>query len=142
MNEQVKNDIFKLVNSSRDAIACSVDETGFPNAKTMFVRAHEDLRTFWFSSNVSAERTKSWQEDSKACIYFLDSEAIHGLMLIGEMEVCTDDETKKAYWQPGDIMYYSQGPTDPDYCMLKFTADKGNYWGAGKHVFNAAEIKE
>lgn len=25
-------------------------------------------------------------------------------------------------------MYYSRGVTDPDYCVLKFTAEKGRYY--------------
>jgi general stress protein 26 len=31
-------------------------------------------------------------------------------------------------WQKGDIIYYSQGVTDPDYCVLKFTAIEGRYY--------------
>ena len=38
MNNQNKQDIIKLVENSRDAIVCSIDENGFPNAKTMFRR--------------------------------------------------------------------------------------------------------
>ncbi len=28
----------------------------------------------------------------------------------------------------GDTMYYKKGVTDPDYCVLKFTAIKGRYY--------------
>lgn len=28
-------------------------------------------------------------------------------------------------WRAGDTLYYRQGVTDPDYCVLKFTAVKG-----------------
>ena len=63
MNEQVKNDIIRLVEDSRDVIACSIDEK-----------------------------------------------------------------------------YYPLGPTDPDYCILRFTADKGNYWGLQKHLFSVDTI--
>jgi hypothetical protein len=33
MEERVKTEAAKLVSGSRDAIVCSVDENGFPNAK-------------------------------------------------------------------------------------------------------------
>ena len=46
-------------------------------------------------------------------------------MLVGRMEVSQDIELKKALWHDGDTMYYKQGVTDPDYCVLKFTAQKG-----------------
>ena len=28
----------------------------------------------------------------------------------------------------GDAMYYPRGVTDPDYCVLKFTAERGRYY--------------
>jgi hypothetical protein len=57
-------------------------------------------------------------------------------MLTGNMQVCTDSETKLAFWKQGDEQYYPLGPTDPDYCMLKFVAVKGNYYFYGlKEMF-------
>ena len=141
MNEQIRQDIIKLVANSRDAMACSIDENGFPNAKTMFRRENEGLHTFWFSSNTSAIRTGQWLHQPKACIYFVDAEDFHGLMLTGLMQVCTDNETKLRFWMEGDEQYYPLGPTDPDYCILRFTAEKGNYYhGLQKLLFNVDEI--
>ncbi|QHQ60763.1 pyridoxamine 5'-phosphate oxidase family protein [Anaerocolumna sedimenticola] len=142
MNEQVKKDILKLVEESRDVIVCSVTENGYPNAKSMFKAKQEGLKTFWFSTNVSAARTGQWLKKPNACIYFLDSENIHGLMLTGQMKVYMDNETKQAFWKPGDERYYPLGPTDPDYCMLKFTATEGNYWGQQKYLFNVDSVEE
>ncbi len=140
ITKEVLDSILEQVDKTRDVIVCSMDEAGFPNAKAMFLRSHEGLHTFWFSTNVSASRTKRFLENPKACIYFLDSEPIHGLMLTGEMKVYMDNEMKQAFWEPSDIMYYHQGPTDPDYCMMSFTADKANYWGGGKYEFDPASL--
>ena len=41
------------------------------------------------------------------------------------MQVLCDDEIKKEMWRTGDTMFYKKGVTDPDYCVLKFTAEKG-----------------
>jgi general stress protein 26 len=49
-------------------------------------------------------------------------------MLTGKMEVLTDQKTKDMIWRTGDKMFYKQGVTDPDYCVLKFTAKKGRYY--------------
>jgi general stress protein 26 len=46
-------------------------------------------------------------------------------MLKGIMEVLTDRETRNMIWRNGDTIFYKQGVTDPDYCVLKFTAEKG-----------------
>lgn len=49
-------------------------------------------------------------------------------MLTGTMEVLTDAEIKQEIWRTGDTMFYKQGVTDPDYCVLRFTAEKGRHY--------------
>ena len=49
-------------------------------------------------------------------------------MLKGTMEVLTDNKSKEMIWQEGDTIYYSKGVTDPDYCVLKFTAKEGRFY--------------
>lgn len=43
-------------------------------------------------------------------------------MLKGHIDILEDAQSKEMIWKTGDTMYYSQGVTDPDYCVLKFTA--------------------
>lgn len=43
-------------------------------------------------------------------------------MLRGTMEVLTDIGSKEMIWRDGDTEYYPEGVTDPDYCVLRFTA--------------------
>ena len=38
------------------------------------------------------------------------------------MEVLTDAKSKEMIWREGDEQYYPGGVTDPNYCVLKFTA--------------------
>ena len=47
-----------------------------------------------------------------------------------------DAENKEMIWQRGDTMYYKLGVTDPDYCVLKFTAERGRYY----HAFKSASF--
>jgi general stress protein 26 len=49
-------------------------------------------------------------------------------MLKGKMEVLEDAGSKEMIWRDGDTTYYSKGVTDPDYCVLKFTAQVGRYY--------------
>lgn len=143
MNENTRAAITHLINESGTAIVCSVDEDGYPTAKAMFRREHDGLNTLWFSTNVSAIRTGQFRNNPKSCVYFMDSVGFHGLSLTGTMMVHDDEETKLKFWCEGDDKYYSQGPTDPDYCMLEFSAEKGNYYhGDQKLLFNVEEFME
>jgi general stress protein 26 len=75
-------------------------------------------------------RVRQFLNNSKASIYFYHKGLIKyvGVMLTGKMEVLTDQETKSAIWRRGDTLFYKQGVTDPDYCVIKFTAEKGRYY--------------
>ena len=51
-----------------------------------------------------------------------------GMMLRGTMEVLTDAKSKEMIWREGDTEYYPGGVTDPNYCVLKFTATDGRFY--------------
>lgn len=107
----------------------SIDAEGFPNIKAMLQpRKREGIQTFYFSTNTSSRRVAQYLKDNHACIYFCDRRFFRGVMLRGTMEVLTDNASKEMIWQDGDTMYYPEGVTDPDYCVLRFTAISGRYY--------------
>lgn len=73
-------------------------------------------------------RVAQYQANNHACMYFCDARFFRGVMLCGTMEVLTDSQSKEMIWREGDTMYYPLGVTDPDYCVLKFTATSGRYY--------------
>ena len=121
----------KFIDRQKVSIVASIDEAGFPNLKAMLKpRKHVGLREFYFSTNTSSMRVRQYQSNPKASIYFYHKGLIRyeGVMLIGKMEVLTDQESKNMLWKRGDTMFYKGGVTDPDYCVLKFTAERGRYY--------------
>lgn len=107
----------------------SVDEEGFPNEKAMLApRRREGLREFWLTTNTSSHRVAQFRKRPQACLYFCDRRFFRGVMLRGTVEVLEDAPSKKSLWREGDTLYYPGGVTDPDYCVLKFTAQDGRYY--------------
>ena len=118
-----------LIDKQSTAFISSVDQEGFPNTKAMLApRLREGLHTFYLTTNTSSMRVAQYRENPKACLYFCDRRYFCGVMLIGTVEVLEDDASKALIWQEGDTLYYPQGVTDPDYCVLRFTACKGRYY--------------
>ena len=114
-----------IIEKSSKAIISSVDDDGFPNLKAMMKpRENEGLKIFYFTTNTSSMRVKQYLKNPKASIYFYDNRFFRGIMLKGLMEVLEDQDTKDRIWRDGDTMYYPNGVTDPDYCVLKFTVQK------------------
>ncbi|MGA2782851.1 MAG: pyridoxamine 5'-phosphate oxidase family protein [Smithella sp.] len=121
--------IGNLIDKVTVSIISSVDEMGFPNTKAMLPpRKREGIKHIYFTTNTSSMRVKQYSENPKACIYFFDKRFFRGVMLKGTMEVLKDSKSKKMIWKDGDEIYYSKGVIDPDYCVLKFTAQDGRYY--------------
>lgn len=125
----LKQTIGNLIDNQTVSFIGSVDENGYPNMKAMLPpRKREDVKEFWFTTNTSSQRVAQYRINPKACIYFCDKRFFRGVQLMGTMEVLYDAKTKEMIWRDNDTMYYHGGVTDPDYCVLKFTAQKGRYY--------------
>ena len=121
--------IGNLIDKQKTAFIASVDGDGFPNMKAMLSpRKRNGIREFWFTTNTSSKRAAQYRDNPKASVYFYDKRFFRGVMLRGTMEILEDDESKQMIWQDGDTVYYAGGVTDPDYCVLKFTAQNGRYY--------------
>ena len=121
--------IGSLADNQKVAYIGSVDGDGFPNRKAMLAhRKREGIKIFYFTTNTSSMRAAHYRQNPKACIYFCDRRFFRGVMLKGRMEVLEDAASKEMIWQNGDTIYYPGGVTDPDYCVLKFTASAGRYY--------------
>lgn len=127
--KDIINTVSNLIDHQSVSFISSVDETGFPNTKAMLPpRKRDGIKTFYFTSNTSSMRASQYRKNPKACIYFCDRRFFRGVMLVGTMEVLEDSDSKELIWREGDTMYYPQGVTDPDYCVLRFTAETGRYY--------------
>lgn len=121
--------IGNIVDKSKTTYLSYVDDEGYPITKAMLSpREREGIKTFWFTTNTSSNKVKYLRDNNKASIYFVDRRFFRGVSLIGTVEVLETPEAKERIWQEGDTQYYPLGVTDPDYCVLKFTAFKGRYY--------------
>jgi general stress protein 26 len=120
-----------FIKKQKIAFIASIDKNGFPNQKAMLKpRKIDGIREFYFSTNTSSIRVAQYRDNPKASIYFYHKGFIkyEGIMLIGNIEILEDERIKQELWQIGDKMFYPKGVTDPDYCVLKFTAQEGRYY--------------
>lgn len=117
-----KEQIYQFISEQKTAFIASVDEQGFPVIRAMLAPRKIDGNEIYFSTNTSSKKIKQYAANNKACVYFYQRGRFRyrGVSIIGEMEICTDQPTKDMIWRPGDEMFYRQGVTDPDYCVLKF----------------------
>lgn len=119
----------KMIDKASVSFISYVDDEGFPITKAMLKpRERNGIKEIWFSTNTSSNKVKFFRNNKKASVYFVDKRFFRGVSLVGTVEVLETAEAKERIWQFGDQMYYKKGVTDPDYCVLKFTATKGRYY--------------
>ena len=125
-----REQLYTFIGKQKTAFVASVDEDGFPNIKAMFAPRKMEGSSFYFTTNTSSLRAEQFMKNPKASIYFYNRGRFRyeGVMLTGTMEVLQDANTKEDIWRDGDTLYYKEGVTDPDYCVLKFTAEKGRHY--------------
>lgn len=116
----------KLIKHKKIAVIGSCDEN-VPYVKAVLVEKKDGIKTFWFGSNTPSLRAQQYMKNPNASIYFFNRVLYKGVMLSGKMEVLTDAESKKALWKPSFKHIYA-GVDDPEYCVLKFTAESGKYY--------------
>ena len=129
MMKNAQQTIGNLIDKANMSIVNYIDEQGFPVSKAMLTpRERDGIKVFWFSTNTSSNKVKCFKQNSKASIYFVDKRFFRGVSLVGTMEVLETAEAKERIWRFGDTMYYKKGVSDPDYCVLRFTAVCGRYY--------------
>lgn len=125
------SNIEKFIDKQKVSFICSIDNENRPYVKAMLKpRKRNGLKEFYFSTNTSSMRVQQYQNNPNASIYFYHKGIIKyiGVLLVGNIEVLTDQASKKMIWKKGDTVFYKKGVTDPDYCVLKFTAESGRYY--------------
>ena len=133
--KDIEKTVEKLIDKQKICYITSIDSEGFPSTKAMLSpRERKGLKEFYLSTNTSSLKVRFFKKNSKACLYFCDKRFFRGVSLKGEVQVLEDQTVKDRIWRVGDTMYYKKGKTDPDYCVLKFTASSLRFYSHFKSV--------
>ena len=118
-----------LIDKCSVAQLCYTDNDGFPVTRAMLKpRERHGLCEFYFTTNTSSAKVRALRNDPRVSIYFVDRRFFRGLSLAGTAEILEDAASKERIWREGDEQYYPGGVTDPNYCVLKFTATDGRFY--------------
>ncbi len=125
-----KEELYAFIAEQKTAFISSIDADGYPCTRAMLMPRKIDGNAIYFSTNTSSRKVAQFGQNSKACVYFYKRGRFkyQGVMIKGDVEVCTDQHTKDMIWRFGDKLFYKKGVTDPDYCVLKFTGYEAEYY--------------
>lgn len=125
----IQKKALELITSSKTVIVNSISKEGFPISRAMLtIGKRLSLQEMYFSTNMSSQKVNQFLSNKKASLYYHNQTSFQGLLMIGYIDVLTDQETKDFFWEQGDENYYKKGKIDPDYCILRFRPFEGQYY--------------
>ena len=127
---QARRRATQLVEESQICMLGTVDPEGAPQIKAVIRADHVGMAEVWISTNTSSEHVAQLAREPRACLYFgqWESEPWRGLTLGGRIEILRDRVSRERLWSDGCERYYPKGIDDPDYTVLRFTAEWGKYY--------------
>lgn len=95
----------------------TIDRDGYPKASTITAAKSDGIKWITFDTGLGSEKAKRITNNNKASVCFNAPD--YNISLVGEIEICTDEDTKREMWYNGMENHFT-GPDDPDYCVLRF----------------------
>ena len=132
----------ELMGRSDMVFVTTIDEDGLPQSRVMFnlrnrkafpgltglYEGHDEDFLVYLGTNTSSGKMAQIQENPAICLCYSDNSEYRSLMLSGHVEIVRDPELKSQLWQDGWEIYYPQGPTDPDFTVLRLRPRKAKGW--------------
>ena len=126
MNSNIFAKANQIIKTCDAAYLGVIDENGCPHVSTVSTIKPVDIFTAYFATGTGANKTKRLLCDKRASVcYRIDG---NNITLVGEGSILTDQATKSRCWLDWFINHFPGGETDPNYCIIKFTAKRASLW--------------
>lgn len=146
--EDIRARSLRFIESAKSACLTTVGRDGYPRSRAVsnlryvkdfpalagfFARLDNDFCQY-IVTDTSSTKIGDIRSNSKVALYFCNADDWHGLMLGGDIVIVDDPAVKKSLWQDDWARFYTGGPTDPEYTVLRLIPTVARGWH-GKDAF-------
>lgn len=110
------------------------DKRQFPGLRAFFRQLENPFVTYMTTFATSA-KAKQIGRNPHVALYYCRPERFFGVMLSGSIATVSDKAVKQALWQEQWRTFWSRGPADPKYRVLRFVPDGARGW-SGEELFS------
>lgn len=129
--------ISELIDRQDVCFLSFINANDFPTTRAMLnPRKRQGIKEFYLTTNSKSQKVQSLLANPHAGLYFYDRATYRGVAFTGQVEVIHDQTIKDEIWRDMDTIFYESN-TDPDYCVLKFTAQAARYY----QDYNSTDIQ-
>ena len=126
MNEDLANKAAALLEKCETVALASINEKGYPRICVVSKIKNDGFSCMHFATGTNSHKTAHFRKDDKASVCY--THGADSVTLLGKIEIIEDMEVKKALWQDWFICHFPKGVDDPEYCVLKFSANEATFW--------------
>lgn len=114
-----------------DTIALtSVGEDGYPRSAVMTKLENDGLKTFYFFASSKSNKVRNLLANPKASLCWYSPGG--SVSLMGDVDIALEQGIRERCWRDWLAKAFPQGPSDPGFTVLRFTAHEASLCFAGK----------
>lgn len=122
-----------LIEKARNLLAecsivtiASVNSEGYPRPVPMAKGDTIGCGIIWMATGADSVKIADFRRNKKAGLCYEKGGA--SVCMRGTVEIIDDEDIRKEKWQDWYINHFTGGPADPNYVLLKFTANEATVW--------------
>ncbi len=126
MMSELERKAASLMDECTSVSIASVRGDGYPRVCVVSKLRAEGFSEIYFSTGTRSTKVKHFRSNSRSSIcYYRGGDSV---TLVGDVTIVEDHQVKAELWQEWLIDHFPEGPTDPNYCIVKFTTKEATIW--------------
>jgi general stress protein 26 len=131
MNSSDKQKIVEIMKKASSFAFLATGDGDQPRVRPVTPIVEDDM-SIWVATSAESRKVKQIKQNPKISLAFAQHpEGEKAATVIGEAEIVANMEQKKRIWElaPYDLsQYFPNGPESEDYCLLKISVGKIEWW--------------
>ena len=112
----------KMMETARYCALITLDETGYPAARTMDPFLPDDNMVVWLGTNLNSKKVVDIKKDSRVALYYQSPNGAGYVLIKGQAQLVDDTIKKQIYWKKEWSRFYSEEKSN--YILIKVIPDK------------------
>ena len=121
-----KKQLYDVVKGFRAAMLVTYGRDGNLSARPMAVAELEPASDAYFSTSLTSPKIAEIEADPRAMVTFQGGSQF--ATIFGTVAVVRDRALVERLWSEDWRLWFPKGKDDPTLCLLKLSAERGEYW--------------
>jgi general stress protein 26 len=127
----LKQTVRDLLQRHRYSKLITIGVDGTPRGRIMTHLPPEKDMIIWYATGLHTNKIKEIKRNPEVSVFVDHPTDNSGVSIVGKAEILTDERLRKKYWQDAWGFFWPDGPSNPDYCLLKITPMRMEYFNPG-----------